>query len=114
MTPSWADVVAAASFYGGGIAGEQGFGGQPSTVGRTGQIEGRMLCLFGGKDAHIPMSDVDAVRGALESNDIPHEVVVYPEADHGFFCDQRGSYNEAAATDAWERVKALFAEELGS
>ena len=38
---------------------------QPS--GRTGQIEGRMLCLFGGKDAHIPMSDVDTVRGALES-----------------------------------------------
>ena len=114
LTACETDVVAAASFYGGGIAGEQGFGGQPSTVGRTGQIEGRVLCLFGGKDAHIPMSDVDTIRGALESNSIQHEVVVYPEADHGFFCDQRGSYNEAAATDAWERVKALFAEELGS
>ena len=114
LTACETDVAAAASFYGGGIAGEQGFGGQPSTVGRTGQIEGRMLCLFGGKDAHIPMSDVDTVRGALESNDISHEVVVYPEADHGFFCDQRGSYNEAAATDAWERVKALFAAELGA
>ena len=73
-----------------------------------------MLCLFGGQDAHIPMSDVDTIRGALESSGIQHEVVVYPEADHGFFCDQRGSYNEAAATDAWERVKTLFAEELGS
>lgn len=114
LTACETDVVAAASFYGGGIAGAQGFGGQPSTVGRTGQIEGRVLCLFGGKDAHIPMSDVDTIRGALESNGVQHEVVVYPEADHGFFCDQRGSYNEAAATDAWERVKALFAEELGA
>ena len=32
--------------------------------------------------------------------------------DHGFFCDQRESYQEAAATDAWDRVKALFAAEL--
>ena len=108
------DVVVAASFYGGGIAGAQGFGGQPSTVGRTGQIEGRMLCLFGGKDAHIPMTDVDTIRAALESNAIRHEVVVYPDADHGFFCNQRGSYHEAAATDAWDRVKKLFAEALGA
>ena len=108
------DVVAAASFYGGGIAGAQGFGGQPSTVGRTGHIEGRMLCLFGGKDAHIPMTDVDTIRAALESNAIRHEVVVYPDADHGFFCNQRGSYHEAAATDAWDRVKKLFAEALGA
>ncbi len=108
------DVVVAASFYGGGIAGAQGFGGQPSTVGRTGQIEGRMLCLFGGKDAHIPMTDVDTIRAALESNAIRHEVIVYPDADHGFFCNQRGSYHEAAATDAWDRVKKLFAEALGA
>lgn len=106
------DLRAAASFYGGGIAGERGFGGQASTIGRTGQIGGRMLCLFGGQDAHIPMSEVDAVRGALESHDVRHEVVVYPDADHGFFCDQRAAYNEAAATDAWQRVKTLFAETL--
>ncbi len=106
------DLRAAASFYGGGIAGERGFGGQASTIGRTGQIGGRLLCLFGGQDAHIPMSEVDAVRGALEAHDGRHDVVVYPDADHGFFCDQRAAYDEAAATDAWQRVKTLFAEAL--
>lgn len=106
------DLRAAASFYGGGIAGERGFGGQASTIGRTGQIGGRMLCLFGGQDAHIPMSEVDAVRGALEAHDGRHDVVVYPDADHGFFCNQRAAYDEAAATDAWQRVKTLFAEAL--
>ena len=60
------------------------------------------------------MTDVDTIRAALESNAIRHEVVVYPDADHGFFCNQRGSYHEAAATDAWDRVKKLFAEALGA
>jgi carboxymethylenebutenolidase len=59
------------------------------------------------------MPEVDAIRTALEKNKIRHEVVVYPGAEHGFFCDQRPTYNKAAADDAWTRVKKLFAEELG-
>lgn len=113
LTACETDVKAAASFYGGGIAGDKGLGGAPSTIGRTNKITGRILCLFGGKDAHIPMSQVDAIRAALEKNNIRHEVVVYPQADHGFFCDQRGSYDKAAAEDAWAKVKKLFTEELG-
>jgi len=114
LTACETEVKAAASFYGGGIAGDKGLGGAPSTIGRTNKITGRILCLFGGKDAHIPMSQVDAVRAALEKNRIRHEVMVYPQADHGFFCDQRASYDKAAAEDAWVKVKKLFAEELGS
>jgi carboxymethylenebutenolidase len=38
-------------------------------------------------------------------------VYVYA-ADHGFNCDHRGSYNEAAATLAKERTLALFAKHL--
>lgn len=108
------DVRAAASFYGGGIAAAQGPGGQPSTLARTGKIRGRILCLFGGKDGFIPMDQVEAVRDALAKARARHEVVVYPDADHGFFCDQRATYQEKAAKDAWERVKKLFREELAS
>ena len=39
------------------------------------------------------------------------KVHVYP-ANHGFNCDQRGSYNEAAATLARERSLAFFAAQL--
>jgi carboxymethylenebutenolidase len=108
------DLRAAASFYGGGIAAPQGPGGQPSTLGRTGKIRGKILCLFGGKDAFIPIDQVDAVRDALAAAKARHEVVVYPDADHGFFCDQRATYQERAAKDAWEKVKKLFREELAS
>lgn len=106
-------VRAAASFYGGGIAAPKGPGGGESTVTRTPQIGGRILCLFGQEDTLIPQSQVETIRKALREADIDHEVVVYPGADHGFFCDQRATYNESAAKDAWQRVKKLFKAELG-
>jgi len=106
------DVRAAASFYGGGIAAPHGPGGAPSTISRTAKIRGKILCLFGEKDALIPSAQVDAIRAALKQAGTRSEVVVYPGADHGFFCDQRATYQAAAANDAWTRVKALFAEEL--
>jgi carboxymethylenebutenolidase len=102
----------AASFYGGGIAAPKGPGGAQPTLGRTPSIKGRMLCLFGEKDAYIPSDQVKAIEAALQRANVKHEVVVYPGADHGFFCDQRASYQKAAAEDAWRRVKALFEAEL--
>lgn len=112
LTACETEVRAAASFYGGGIAGPQGPGGAASTVTRTPKLRGRLLCLFGAKDALIPQTQVDAIRGALEKAGKRHEIVVYPDADHGFFCDQRATYQKAAADDAWRRVKELFAQEL--
>jgi carboxymethylenebutenolidase len=114
LTACETDVRATASFYGGGVAAPQAPGGQPSTVGRTGKIKGRILCLFGAKDGFIPMDQVDAVRAALARAKTRHEVVVYPDVDHGFFCDQRPAYQEKAAKDAWEKVKQLFREELSA
>ena len=40
------------------------------------------------------------------------EVVVYPGADHGFFCNERASYQATAATDSWERLKKFLATHL--
>ena len=105
-------VCCVASFYGGGVAAPAGPGGAQSTIGRTPKIKGRILCLFGDQDGYIPSDQVEAIAAALEAAGVNHETVVYPGADHGFFCDKRESYQEAAATDAWGRVKALFAAEL--
>jgi len=113
LTACETDVAAAASFYGGGIAAPQGPGGGPSTLSRTDRIRGRVLALFGADDALIPPDQVEAIRSALRRNDPEHEVVVYEGVGHGFFCDQRDGYDEAAARDAWERVKRLFAQQLG-
>ena len=50
------------------------------------------------------------MKGALRSAGTDHEVVVYDEADHGFFCNMRDSFHRPSADDAWTRVKALFNE----
>jgi carboxymethylenebutenolidase len=113
LTACETDVQAAASFYGGGIAAPEGPGGAESTLSRTSKIRGRIECYFGGQDALIPSDQVDAIRKALVDAGIDHDIQVYAEADHGFNCDQRPTYNEAAAADAWKRTFALFADKLG-
>ncbi len=106
------DIAAAAAYYGGGIAAPQGPGGAPSTLSRTAKIRGRIQCYFGAKDAMIPLDQVDAVRSALTKAGVDHSVDVYPEADHGFHCDQRASYHAASAKDAWQKTLALFDQKL--
>jgi len=112
LTACETDLAAAASFYGGGIAGAEGFGGADSTLGRTGKIRGRILCLFGDRDEYIPAAEVEQIKAELDKHEIRSECVLYPGVGHGFFCNQRDSYSEEAAADAWQKVVALFAEEL--
>jgi carboxymethylenebutenolidase len=54
---------------------------------------------FGEKDASIPMTDVEVIKQKHPES----EIYVYPDAGHGFNCDERGSYQEAAAKLAWKR-----------
>ena len=48
---------------------------------------------FGEKDQSIPMSDVETIKQKRPDC----EIYVYPMRGHGFNCEERGSYNEAAA-----------------
>ncbi|MBK7947480.1 MAG: dienelactone hydrolase family protein [Deltaproteobacteria bacterium] len=106
------DIVAAASYYGGGIAAPQGPGGAVSTLSRTPKIKGRIQCYFGAKDAMIPLDQVDAVKKALAAAGVDHSVEVYGDADHGFHCDQRASYHAPSAKDAWSKTLAMFDRKL--
>jgi carboxymethylenebutenolidase len=112
LTACETDIAAAAAYYGGAIAADEGPGGGQSTLTRTPRISGQIHCYFGGQDALIPMHRVDAIRSALEDAGIAHEVKVYEAADHGFHCDQRASYHEASAKDAWRRTFEFFANTL--
>jgi carboxymethylenebutenolidase len=75
----------------------------------VGQLKAPVLGLYGGKDMGIPQSDVEAMRAALKARRKPGELVVYPQAQHGFHADYRPSYDEAAAKDGWARMLAHFA-----
>ncbi len=101
------DVKAAVAFYGGGIPM-----GNPSPLSRTGEIGCPIYLFFGGKDPLIPMEHVDQIKAELTRNKINFSLNLYPEATHGFFCDERPSYHETSAKDSWEKTKAFFAQHL--
>lgn len=105
------EIAATASFYGAGIAQELP-GKEEPPADRSDEIRGYMMCFFGEKDASIPQEDIQMIESSLERGRVMHEVIVYPDADHGFFCDQRASYNPEAAFSAWTEVKKQFASQL--
>ncbi|PLZ87362.1 carboxymethylenebutenolidase [Fischerella muscicola CCMEE 5323] len=104
------EIKATASFYGGGIVNSTPGGGAP-TITRTPDIKGTLYAFFGTQDAGIPQEQTEQIEAELNKHQIPHKVFRYP-ADHGFFCNHRGSYNPEAAADAWNKVKELFQQQL--
>ena len=67
-----------------------------------------VLAHFGERDAMIPVDGVKRFAAAQPGV----EVHIYA-ADHGFNCDQRGSYDAAAATLARQRSLQFLREHLG-
>jgi len=101
------DLKCAVPYYGGGIPM-----GNPSPLARTGEIKCPMYLFFGAKDQLIPTEHVGQIDAELTAKKVSYQLNIYPEAGHGFFCDDRGSYHEASAKDAWEKTKAFFAQHL--
>ena len=73
-------------------------------------LHGAIIGFYGGKDENIPASGVDEMRAeikrARKTEDF--QLIVYPDASHGFYADLRPSYKEDDAKDAWAKVLAWF------
>jgi len=67
-----------------------------------------VLGLYGGADQGIPPDSIERMRKALAATHKPSEIVVYPDAPHGFHADYRPSYRPQAATDGWKRLQLWF------
>ena len=89
-------IACASGYYGGGIS--QVLDVKPKVP---------TILHFGDIDAHIPLAEVDKIKAAHASV----SVYVYA-ADHGFNCDHRASYNEAAANLARQRTLDLLTANL--
>ncbi len=73
-------------------------------------LKAPVIGLYGGKDQGNPLTDIEAMRAALKAaGKSDSQIIVYPDAQHGFNADYRSSYNEAAAKDGWNRMLAHFA-----
>ncbi|MES2786460.1 MAG: dienelactone hydrolase family protein [Pseudomonadota bacterium] len=89
---------AAVPYYGGGVT-------TPEEIARKPRVP--VMAHFGAQDHWITLDTVKAFQAAHPEV----EVHVY-DADHGFNCDQRGSWNAPAAATALERTLAFFNKHL--
>ena len=62
------------------------------------------LLHFGKKDKGIPASSLEKVKTYIKKNKNKVELFEYENADHGFNCNERKSYNQAAAEMAYEKT----------
>jgi carboxymethylenebutenolidase len=104
---------AAVGFYGGGIVTTR-FPQFPALIEHVPSLATPWLGLFGDRDESIPVDDVEQLRKALTDAPVAADVARYADAEHGFNCDVRPSYNADAAADAWSRTLDWFERHLGA
>ena len=88
------------------------FGDGPAPSDLTSNIKIPVMGNFGDDDENPSQADVATIDQALTAAGVTHDFKSYPGAGHGFNCDDRGSYNEAAAKDAFERTLGFFNSNL--
>jgi carboxymethylenebutenolidase len=89
--------AAASGWYGGGIA---------ATREETPHCPVQLH--FGAEDHGIPLADVEAIRASQPGV----EIYIYPGAGHGFGCDERDSFDPAAAKLAQTRTLEFLGRHL--
>lgn len=92
-------LAAAVPYYGGGMTA-------PAELARSPRVP--VQAHLSDHDQSVPMSGVEALRQAH-----PQVELHLYAAPHGFNCDQRAAWNEAAARLARERTLAFLARHLG-
>jgi len=99
------EIAAAVCFYGGGLAGENRRGGQTrDPLEEAPKVRCPVLLIYGEIDQFILPQHVDQFTSRLKQLGKAYQSYVYPGAGHGFFCNDRPSYNAAAAKDAWQKT----------
>jgi carboxymethylenebutenolidase len=89
-------IACSVAYYGGGIT--QILDKKPKVP---------VMYHFGERDKHITLDDVARIKASHPEG----MYYLYP-ADHGFNCDQRGSYDAASAALARKRTLAFFSRYL--
>lgn len=84
---------AAISYYGGRI--------YPDHLPLATKQKSPILFFWGGLDTHIPPEHTQGIARALTEAKKNFTEVLFSQAQHGFSCDERASYNAIASEQAW-------------
>jgi carboxymethylenebutenolidase len=74
-----------------------------SAVSLAAGIKQPVLGLYAGKDDYIMAYDVDSMKLGLAKS--KSEIVSFPGVQHGFFADNKPTYDAKTAADGWSRMQ---------
>ena len=100
-------IQAGAAWYG-RLEGDKNAMTPKNPIDYVGVLKAPIIGFYGGKDTGIPLESIERMRGSLKVLDDESEIIVYPEAQHGFNADYRPSYKQDDAQDAWKKMLAWF------
>ena len=90
-------LAAAASYYGGGFPVE-----------KAAEVKAPLMMFWGGLDKHITPEIRRGLVDALTAAGKEFSSTVFSQADHGFNCDQRASFNPEASALAGAMTRSFF------
>jgi carboxymethylenebutenolidase len=103
-----AQVKAAVSFYGSGIAGNPDPLGRANLLSQVDKMSAPIMLMYGAEDKSISPEEHQQVAAALSKAKKRYALNVFPKAGHGFFSDRRDSYNPDASAEAWAMTLSFF------
>ncbi|MBD2104674.1 dienelactone hydrolase family protein [Leptolyngbya sp. FACHB-261] len=68
--------------------------------------------FFGGADPFIPLERIKQIESRFKELGKKYKLKIYSDANHGFFCHERSSYNRLAAEDAWRELIQFLHQHL--
>jgi carboxymethylenebutenolidase len=84
----------------------------PDFLDRAKDQHAPVLFFWGGADKGIPVADAQAAVNALREAKKIFTTVEFSEAEHGFNCDDRPSFNAEASEQAWGITLSFFQKHL--
>jgi len=102
----------AAAFYGGGIGPEEDFVGRKTLLDRIEEMQTPILLWYGSEDQSIQPEELGRIAKAMAEGKREYRMTCFPNVGHGFFCEDRASYDKYAAETSFKQTVDFFRTQL--
>ncbi len=101
-------IQSAVCFYGGGIAPAPDPSGRASLLPLVSKIKAPILFIYSAEDEYINGAEHARIAQAMTDARKRYILSVTPNTQHGFMNEARSTYNESAASEAWDMAFGFF------
>ncbi|MBH66929.1 MAG: carboxymethylenebutenolidase [Rhodospirillaceae bacterium] len=102
----------AAAFYGGGIGPIKDGAGRRTLLDRVEEIGAPILLWYGSEDQSILPDELGRIAEKMAECKKHYSLTCFPNVGHGFFCEDRESYDRYAAETSFKATVEFFRTQL--